>query len=115
MRVWVIGGGRIGTAALRQLQKNPEIDLVVSAPSAEPLAVQEGLIEAVDFVENVTSVNINELARRIRPDLILLSPGANERGLGSMEGGQALADALTYEIVSNSRYPCLVLSLSSSV
>lgn len=113
MRIWLIGAGKVGTATLRQLKKNPEIEIVVSDPSATPEAVQQGLIEQVDVVENVTSVNVNQLARRIRPDLILLSPAANERGIGSMEGGQTLTDALNYEIISNCDYPVLILSFSN--
>jgi FlaA1/EpsC-like NDP-sugar epimerase len=113
MRVWLIGAGKIGTIALRQLKKNPEIEVVVSDPSDKPEAVQQGLIDRVDIIENITSVNVNPLARRIRPDLILISPAASERGFGSMEGGQTLADALNHEIASNSEYPVIILSLSS--
>ncbi len=114
MRVWLIGAGKIGASAIRQLQKNPDIDIIVSDSSPTPVAVKEGLISHVDMVENVTSANINQLARRVRPDLILLSPAASERGLGGFEGGQTLTDALNYEIVSNSEYPVVTLSLSSS-
>jgi nucleoside-diphosphate-sugar epimerase len=114
MRVWLIGAGKIGSATVRQLQKNPDIEIVVSDPSPKPAAVQEGVISRVDIVENVTSVNINQLARRIRPDLILISPAANERGMAKVEGGQALTDALNHELVQTSEYPVLILSLSSS-
>jgi hypothetical protein len=113
MGVWLIGAGRIGTFALRQLMKNPEIEIIVSDTSDAPEALQQGLIQRVDYVENITSVNINQLARRIRPDLILLSPAGSERGFGSMEGGQTLADALNQEIALNSEYPVIILSLSS--
>lgn len=114
MRVWLIGAGKVGTAALLQLQKNPDIEIVVSDPSSAPLAVQQGVINKVDVVENVTSVNVNPLARRIRPDLILVSPAANERGMAKVEGGQALTDALNHELAQTSEYPVLILSLSSS-
>ncbi len=113
MRIWVIGAGKIGTATLRQLKKNPDLQIVVSDPSATPDAVQQGVIERVDIVENVTSINVNTLARRVRPDLILLSPAANDRGVGSVEGGQALTEALNYEIASNSECPVVILSLSN--
>jgi hypothetical protein len=114
MRVWLIGAGKVGTAALLQLQKNPDIEIVVSDPSANPQAVQEGVISRVDVVENITSVNVNPLARRIRPDLIMISPAANERGMAKVEGGQALTDALNHELVQTSEYPVLILSLSNS-
>jgi hypothetical protein len=114
MRIWVVGAGKVGTAALRQLQKNSDIEIVVSDPSNTPEAVQQGVISKVDIVENVSSVNVNQLGRRVRPDLILLSPAASERGVGSVEGGQALTDALNHEIASSCDYPVLILSLSNS-
>ncbi len=114
MRIWLIGAGTIGAATLRQLQKNPDIDVVVSDPSPRPLAVREGLIDKIDYQETVNSVNINHLARRIRPDLILLSPPEGGVGLGALEGGQALAQALNYEISAHSEYPVIVLSVSNT-
>lgn len=114
MRIWLIGAGRIGTTVLRQLQKNPSIDVVVSDSSASPQAVQDGVIEKVDLVKNVSPVNINQLAHRIRPDLILLSPAADDRNLSSLEGGKALAQALNGEICARSDCPVIILSVSNS-
>ena len=114
MRIWLIGAETIGAATLRQLQKNPDISVVVSDPSPNPLAVREGLIAKVDYLETVNPVNITPLARRIRPDLILLSPPEGGVGLGALEGGQALDQALNYEISARSDYPVIVLSLSNT-
>ena len=114
MRIWLIGAGATGAATLRQLQKHPDVTVVVSDLTDNPLAVQEGLIDKVDYVETVNPVNINQLARRIRPDLILISPPEGGVGLGALEGGQALAQALNYEIGTRSDYPVIVLSLSNT-
>jgi len=114
MRIWLIGAESIGAATLRQLQKHPDMTVIVSDTSPNPLAVREGLIDKVDYSEAVNSVNINQLARRIRPDLILLSPPEGGVGLGALEGGQALAQALNYEISTRSEYPLIVLSLSNT-
>ena len=113
MRVWLIGAGNIGSVVLRQLQKNSSVEIFVSDPSDQPEAVRDGLIERVDLVANITPVNVNEIARRVRPDLILLSPGIGEQGYGAIEGSKALSDALNYETIIVSEYPCLVLSLSN--
>ena len=113
MRVWLIGAGHIGSVALRQLQKNPAVEIFVSDPSVEPEAVRDGLIERVDLVANISPVNVNEIARRVRPDMILLSPGIGEQGFGAIEGSKALSDALNYETIVASEYPCLILSLSN--
>lgn len=114
MRIWLIGAGRLGTTILQQLHKNPDITVVVSDSSSSPQAVQDGVIEKVDLTENVTSVNVNQLARRIRPDLILLSPAVNDRNLSALEGGQALVQALNDEIIARSDYPVIILSLSNT-
>ncbi|HRJ41005.1 MAG: hypothetical protein KJZ86_12820 [Caldilineaceae bacterium] len=114
MRIWLVGAGTIGAATLRQLQKHPDVTVVVSDLSANPLAVQEGLIAKVDYVETVNPVNVNQLARRIRPDLILISPPEGGVGLGALEGGHSLAQALNYEISTRSEYPVIILSLSNT-
>ncbi len=113
MRVWLIGAGHIGTVALRQLLKNPAVEIFVSDPSDQPEAVLSGLIDRVDLIANISPVNVNEIARRVRPDLILLSPGIGEQGFGAVEGSKALSEALNYETIIASEYPCLILSLSN--
>jgi hypothetical protein len=110
MRIWLIGAGRAGTEALRQLGKNEEIAVVVSAQIADPVAVREQVIAKVDYVEAVTPLNVNTLARRIRPDLILVDRTAQEGGLGRVSGGASLSQALIDEIAAVCDYPCLVLS-----
>jgi hypothetical protein len=109
MRIWLIGADQRGTEVLRQLQKNSNLEVVVTDAVDRPLAVTDGVISKVDYVEVVTSVNINTLARRIRPDMILVDPGADQRNLGRLAGGPAFADALTNEMSKASDYPCIVL------
>ena len=108
MRIWMIGAGPVGTAALRQLRKNEEIEVVVSAATERPHAVAERVIARVDHVEAVTPININTLARRIRPDLILIDSAA-VGGFGRVTGGTALSQALLEEMAAASEYPCLVI------
>lgn len=109
MRIWLIGADSRGTQALRQLVKNQRIDVIVSDDRERPKAVVEGLIDHVDYVERVTSLNINHIARRIQPDLILIDAGALDRSWGHVTGGSALSEALTNEMAGASDYPCLVL------
>ncbi|MEZ4870407.1 MAG: hypothetical protein R3C14_54255 [Caldilineaceae bacterium] len=109
MRVWLIGAEQRGTEAIRQLQKNVDIELVVSDTIPQPKAVRENVVAQVDYVEQVTSLNVNKLARRIRPDLILIDTGAEQRNLGRVSGGTALSDALVGEIAAICDYPCLIL------
>jgi FlaA1/EpsC-like NDP-sugar epimerase len=109
MRIWLIGAGQRGTEILRQLQKNNNIEVVVTDPKERPPAVVQGLIPKVNHVEMVTPININTLARRIRPDLILIDSGADQSNLGRISGGMTFSDALNNEMVTASEYPCLVV------
>ena len=92
MKVWLIGASRIGTEILRQLQKNEEIEVVVSDTSPRPLAVREGVIEKLDYIETVTPVNVNSLARRLYPDLILVDTGAESRNQVAAQIAAACAE-----------------------
>ena len=109
MRIWLIGAEQAAIDALQQLRKHRELELFVSAPTDRPKAVTDGVIERVTYVEYVTPVNVNTLARRIRPDLILVDPTADERTYGRVAGGMAFSEALTYELATASDYPCLIL------
>lgn len=110
MRIWLIGADQTGTAVLRELKKNPEIAVVVSDVTDQPRAVLERVIPKVDFVETVTPVNVNQLARRIRPDLILIDGRAARRNLARISGGAEFAEALQGEIVAASQTPCILLT-----
>ena len=108
MRIWLIGADESGTEALRQFKKNPAISVVVSDARDRPQAVTQRVIERVDYVEQVTSVNINQLARRVRPDLILIDAGAARKAMGNV-GGHYFAEALHAEMAAASEFPCLLL------
>lgn len=109
MRVWLIGADQAAIDALEQLRKHPDLELFVSAQMASPPAVQTGILERVNYVETVTSVNVNTLARRIRPDFILIDATADAKAYGRVSGGMAFSEALTSEIARASEYPCLIL------
>jgi hypothetical protein len=107
MRIWLIGAGQASIEALRQLRKNEEIEIVVTAETDRPQAVKDGVLGKVDFVESVTSLNINALARRIRPDLILVDPTIN--ALSRVAGGAAFNQSMLEEMAASSDYPCILL------
>jgi len=106
MRIWLIGAGQAGIAALRQLRKNEELEIVVTADNDRPQAVKDGVLGKVDYVETVTSLNINALARRIRPDLILVDP---TNTLSRVAGGAVLSQSMLEEMAAASDYPCILL------
>lgn len=109
MRIWLIGADQAGTNALRQLRKSRGIEVIVSDSIERPRAVSERVIEALHHIESVTSLNINALARRVRPDLILVDSKAMQRAVSNMPGGVAFAESLQDEMAAASEFPLLVL------
>ena len=107
MRVLVIGAGRAGTRVLRQLKKNPDITIVTTDPRENPFAVQEGIIQSVDYIESVTPLNLEYLLSKAQPDLVLLATTTEDFGLGEAPGLDMLADALREELVSISEVPLI--------
>ena len=107
MRIWLIGAGQAGIAALRQLRKNEEVEIIVTAETDRPQAVKDGVLGKVDYIETVTSLNINALARRIRPDLILVDPTIN--ALSRVSGGSVFNQSMLEEMAASSDYPCVLL------
>ena len=91
------------------MRKNRDVQLVVSAPVEDPKAVRDGVLEQVDYVERVNHVNVNELGRRIGPDLILIDSSAAARDYARLAGGTALSDELIRAIASSAQCPCLIL------
>ncbi|GIK74924.1 MAG: hypothetical protein BroJett021_39120 [Chloroflexota bacterium] len=109
MRIWLIGADDAGSEALRQLQKNPTIEVVVTDMIEQPKAVTDRLIDKIDSIETVTQMNINILARRIRPDLILIDSRALKRNLSRLSGGMVYAEAFHNEIAAASDFPCIII------
>lgn len=108
MRIWLIGAGQAGIEALRQLRKSEEIEIVVTAETDRPQAVRDGVLEKVDYIDTVTALNLNTLARRIRPDLILLDPAMNS--LSRVAGGAIFNQSMLEEMAASSDFPCILLS-----
>lgn len=107
MRIWLIGAGQTGSTALRQLRKNEGVEVIVTAETDRPPAVKDGVLGKVDHVEIVTALNINTLARRIRPDLILVDPSVNK--LSRLLGGATFSQSMLEEMAASSDYPCILL------
>ncbi len=73
MRVLVIGAGRLGVQTIRQLKKNPDMEVVVADPHERPEALVEGVIDKVDVRAHVTALNFCEVVEAVEPDLVLLA------------------------------------------
>ena len=92
MKVLVIGGGHKGASVIRQLQKNKNIQIIVSDWKTDCIAVQEGLIENIDVHAHITPLNVKEILEHVKPDLIVLARSQKDwRHEDTMHGGQLLA------------------------
>ncbi len=107
MRVLVVGAGRTGARVIRQLKKNPELEIIVVDPRAEPFAVEQGLIASVDIHEAFTPLTVDYVLEKARPELVLLAMATEDLGLGDAPGMDILAEALRQEVSSASTVPMI--------
>ena len=115
MRIMVIGAGRTGAKVLRQLQKNPELTVLVVDPHEKPYAVEQGIISSIDYRESLTPLTLDYLLQKSKPDLVLLTRAPADLGVGSALGLDMLADALQDELVTLSDVPMIVVSQASPI
>lgn len=73
MRVLVIGAGKLGIQVIRQLRKNPDLEILVADPHERPEALAEGVIDKVDLRVHVTPLNVAEVVAATEPHLVLLA------------------------------------------
>lgn len=110
MRVLVIGAGRIGTQVLRQLHKNPKIEVITVDPRQKPYAVQQGIINTVDFHEALISQTIQHILEQIKPDLVLVTTAIEDVGLGAAPAIDILVEALQEELATITEVPVIAVS-----
>jgi FlaA1/EpsC-like NDP-sugar epimerase len=107
MRVLVIGAGRGGARVIRQLQKNPELQILTVDPYEEPFAVQQGIIEKVDIQEVFTPLTLDHILDQTEPDLVLIATSTQDLGLGDAPGMEILAQSLREELAALSEVPVI--------
>ena len=73
MKVMVIGAGTIGTEIIKQMYKNPGIEVVVVDPREKPKAVTEGIIQKVDIQKHATPLNFEEIVEKANPELVIIA------------------------------------------
>ncbi len=114
MKILVVGAGPTGAEVLRQLSKNPRIEVQTLDPRDTPYAVEQGIIAAVDFKESLTPLTLDHVLKQARPDLILLAMSTKDLGLGPATGVDMLASAMRDELVTISDVPVVEVSRSAA-
>ena len=107
MRVLLVGAGTAGVRALRQLRKNPNITVLTVDPRERPPAVEEKLIDSVDYREVLTPLTLEYIVSQAKPDLVLIATETEDLGLGSPAGVEMMAEALRDEVVAAADVPVL--------
>ena len=110
MRVLVVGAGRAGARVIKQLRKNPIIEIITVDPRADIYAVEQGIIESVDIQEAFTPLTIDYVLEKAEPDLVLLAMATEDLGLGQAPGIEILADALRKEVASDVKVPLIEIA-----
>lgn len=110
MVVLVIGAGKTGAEVLRQLHKNPGITVRTLDPRECPFAVEEGIIDSVDYREVLTPFSLEFVLEQARPDLVLLASATEDLGLGAAPGMDVFAGALREELASLAKVPVIDVS-----
>ncbi len=105
MRILVVGAGSTGTGVIRQLKKNPSLEVVVADAREDPPAVREGVIESVDFNETLTPLNMEHLLLRAHADLVLIAASPKDFMDSRVPGAHVLASSLFEELASSSKWP----------
>ncbi len=114
MTVLVVGAGKTGAGVLRQLLKNPVLRIVTLDPRENPYAIQEGILEDVDFKEPLTPLSIDSIIKAARPDLVLLTTSPQDMGLGEAAGIDVLSAALHDELATIADVPVIKVARSVS-
>ena len=110
MRVLVVGAGMVGARVLRQLKKNPRIEVVTVDPRDRPYAVEQGIIEDVDYHAELNTVELKETLSKVRPDLVLVTTSKEDMSRTGVSGLEVLVTALRNELEATAEVPIIAVA-----
>ena len=110
MRVLVVGAGMVGARVLRQLKKNPRIEVVTVDPRDRPYAVEQGIIEDVDYHAELNTVELKETLSKVRPDLVLVTTSKEDIARTGVPGLEVLVTALRNELEATAEVPIITVA-----
>ena len=110
MRVLVVGAGMVGARVLRQLKKNPRIEVVTVDPRDRPYAVEQGIIKDVDYHAELNTVELKETLSKVRPDLVLVTTSKEDMARTGVSGLEVLVTALRNELEATAEVPIIAVA-----
>jgi hypothetical protein len=114
MRVLVVGAGRVGAKVLLQLRKNPRIRAVTVDPRESPPAVEDGVIDSVDYHSELKLGELAEVIRLEKPELVLVTTSPEDMARTGVPGIDILVEALKGELEAASGVPIIAVSRTTS-
>ena len=109
-RLLVVGAGRVGAKVLLQLKKNPTLIVYTVDPRETPFAVEEGIIDSVDYQRELTPKDLEPVIEEVEPDIVLVTTSGDDIGRSSIPGPEVLVEALRQELEATSKVPIIAVS-----
>lgn len=110
MHVLVVGVGRVGTKVMLQLRKNPRLKVVTVDPRERPPAVEQGVIDSVDYRSELSLIGLREVISQAKPDLVLVTTSAEDIARTGVPGLDILVEALRGELEATASVPIIAVS-----
>ena len=108
--ILVIGAGKAGAKVLLQLKKNPKLDVTTIDSRETPIAVEEGIIDSIDYIAELTPIELKPLIERIAPDIVLLTTSREDISKSNVPGLEILVDTLRQELEFAAEVPIIAVN-----
>lgn len=110
MKVLIVGAGRVGARVIRQLKKNPKTTIITVDPREKPNAVEEGLIESVDYFLELNPNDILSVIKHVKPDLVLVTTSSEDITRTDVPGLEILVESLRSELEATAEVPIIAVA-----
>jgi hypothetical protein len=110
MRILIVGAGKVGAKVILQLKKNPSIKFYTVDPRDQPHALKQGVIESVDFHEDLNPSAIGHVLTQVRPDIVLVTTSAEDVARTGIPGLEILVESLRSELESTANVPIIAVA-----
>ena len=108
--ILVIGAGKVGAKVLLQLKKNPRIEVKTVDSREMPFAVEEGILDSVDYIAELTLVELNPLIESVAPDIVLVTTSREDISRSNVPGLEILVDSLRQELELTTDVPIIAVN-----
>ena len=108
--ILVIGAGKVGAKVLIQLKKNPSIEVKTVDSREIPFAVEEGILDSVDYIAELTPIELKPLIESIAPDIVLVTTSREDISRSNVPGLDILVDSLRQELELTADVPIIAVN-----